>query len=66
MHLIVIVFVVACVVVAWKRSAAPAGHSKAWPLRIRAMGWGIVPLPVAIVAFVLLGANFLDDLRHVG
>jgi signal transduction histidine kinase len=58
MNLIVIVFVVACVVVAWKRSAARAGHSKAWPRRIRAMGWGIVPLPVAIVAFVLLGANF--------
>jgi signal transduction histidine kinase len=58
MNLVVIVFVVACVVVAWKRSAARAGHSKAWPRRIRAMGWGIVPLPIAIVAFVLLGANF--------
>ena len=58
MNLIVIVFVLACVVVAWRRSAVPAGHSKAWPRRIRAMGWGIVPLPVAFVAFGLLGANF--------
>ena len=58
MNLVVIVFVVACVVVAWNRSAARAGHSQAWPRRIRAMGWGIVPLPVAFVAFVLLGANF--------
>src|SRR5216684_3086349 len=58
MHLVVIVFVVACVVVAWKRSAAPAGHSEAWPRRIRAMGWGILPLPIAIVAVGLFGAKF--------
>lgn len=58
MNLIVIVFVVACVVVAWRRSAARAGHPEAWPRRIRAMGWGIVPLPIAIVAFWLFGANF--------
>ena len=58
MNLILIVFVVACVVVAWRRSGARAGHPEAWPRRIRAMGWGIVPLPIAIVAFGLFGANF--------
>jgi signal transduction histidine kinase len=58
MNYIVTIFVVGCLVVAWNRSAARAGRPASVWRRIRAMGWGVLLLPVALLWFAVSGPNF--------
>jgi signal transduction histidine kinase len=55
MNYIVTIFVVGCLVVAWNRSAARAGRPASVWRRIRAMGWGVLLLPVALLWFAVSG-----------
>ncbi|MDX6391353.1 MAG: hypothetical protein QOJ73_2416 [Streptosporangiaceae bacterium] len=55
MNYIVTIFVVGCLVVAWNRSAARAGRPASVWRRIRAMGWGVFLLPVALLWFAVSG-----------
>jgi len=57
MNYIVTIFVVGCLVVAWNRSAARAGRPASVGRRIRAMGWGVLLLPVALLWFAVSGPN---------
>ena len=57
MNYIVTIFVVGCLVVAWNRSATRAGRSASVWRRIRAMGWGVLLLPVALLWFALSGPS---------
>lgn len=57
MNYIVTIFVVGCLVVAWNRSATRAGRPASVWRRIRAMGWGVLLLPVALLWFALSGPS---------
>ena len=51
------IFSIVCVVTAWLRSRDRAGGSGSWRRRVRAMGWGLLLLPIAWIAFWLFGIN---------
>ena len=54
---VVTIFIVVCVVIAWLRSRDRAGGSRSWRRRVRAMGWGLLLLPIAWIALWLFGVN---------
>jgi len=57
MAFVVTIFSIVCAVIAWLRSRDRAGDSRSWRRRVRAMGWGLLLLPVAWIALWLFGVN---------
>jgi hypothetical protein len=57
MGLMVTIFIVVCAVIGWFRSRGRGGGS--WWRLLRAMGWGLVLLPVALIALWLFGLNLV-------
>src|SRR5947208_2554977 len=57
MGFVVTIFIVICAVIAWLRSRDRAGGSPSWRRRVRAMGWGLLLLPIAWIALWLFGVN---------
>jgi signal transduction histidine kinase len=53
---VVTIFSIVCVVIAWLRSRDRAG-GPGWRRRVRAMGWGLLLLPIAWIAMWLFGVN---------
>jgi histidine kinase len=54
---VVTIFSIICLVIAWLRSRDRAGASPSWRRRVRAMGWGLLLLPIAWIAMWLFGVN---------
>jgi signal transduction histidine kinase len=54
---VVTIFSVVCLVIAWLRSRDRAGSPPSWRRRVRAMGWGLLLLPIAWIAMWLFGVN---------
>jgi signal transduction histidine kinase len=54
---VVTIFSIVCLVIAWLRSRDRAGGSPSWRPRVRAMGWGLLLLPIAWIALWLFGVN---------
>src|SRR5215472_13817199 len=57
MGLVVTIFSIVCAVIAWLRSRDRAGSPPSWRRRVRAMGWGLLLLPIAWIAMWLFGVN---------
>ena len=57
MALVVMIFSIVCAVIAWLRSRDRAGSPPSWRRRVRAMGWGLLLLPIAWIALWLFGVN---------
>ncbi len=57
MGFVVMIFSIICAVIAWLRSRDRAGGSRSWRRRVRAMGWGLLLLPIAWIALWLFGVN---------
>jgi len=57
MGLMVTIFIAVCAVIGWLRSRGRGGGS--WWRLIRAMGWALVSLLVALIALWLFGLNLL-------
>src|SRR5438552_6702664 len=57
MGFVVMIFSIICVVIAWLRSRDRAGAPPSWRRRVRAMGWGLLLLPIAWIAMWLFGVN---------
>ena len=57
MALVVMIFSIVCAVIAWLRSRDRAGSPPSWRRRVRAMGWGLLLLPIAWIAMWLFGVN---------
>src|SRR5215469_537719 len=57
MAFVVVIFSIVCAVIAWLRSRDRAGSPPSWRRRVRAMGWGLLLLPIAWVALWLFGVN---------
>ena len=55
MGLMVTIFIVVCAVIGWFRSRGRGGGS--WWRLLRAMGWGLLLLPIAWIALWLFGVN---------
>jgi signal transduction histidine kinase len=53
----VTIFSFVCLVIAWLRSRDRAGGSRSWRRRVKAMGWGLLLLPIAWIAMWLFGVN---------
>ncbi len=54
---VVTIFSIICLVIAWLRSRDRAGSPPSWRRRVRAMGWGLLLLPIAWIAMWLFGVN---------
>jgi signal transduction histidine kinase len=54
---VVTIFSIVCLVIAWLRSRDRAGGSRSWRCRVKAMGWGLLLLPIAWIAMWLFGVN---------
>ena len=54
---VVTIFSIICVVIAWLRSRDRAEGSRSWQRRVKAMGWGLLLLPIAWIAMWLFGVN---------
>jgi signal transduction histidine kinase len=54
---VVTIFSIVCLVIAWLRSRDRAGAPPSWRRRVRAMGWGLLLLPIAWIALWLFGVN---------
>ena len=54
---VVTIFSIVCLVIAWLKSRDRAGGSRSWRPRVRAMGWGLLLLPIAWIALWLFGVN---------
>jgi signal transduction histidine kinase len=54
---VVTIFSIICLVVAWLRSRDRAGTPPSWRRCVRAMGWGLLLLPIAWIAMWLFGVN---------
>jgi signal transduction histidine kinase len=57
MAFVVMIFSIVCAVIAWLRSRDRAGSPPTWRRRVRAMGWGLLLLPIAWIAMWLFGVN---------
>jgi signal transduction histidine kinase len=57
MAFVVMIFSIVCAVIAWLRSRDRAGSPPSWRRRVRAMGWGLLLLPIAWIALWLFGVN---------
>ena len=57
MGFVVTIFSIICAVIAWLRSRDRAGASPSFRRRVRAMGWGLLLLPIAWIAMWLFGVN---------
>jgi signal transduction histidine kinase len=57
MAFVVTIFSIVCAVIAWLRSRDRAGTPPSWRRRVRAMGWGLLLLPIAWIAMWLFGVN---------
>src|SRR5215475_11478124 len=57
MAFVVTIFSIVCAVIAWLRSRDRAGTPPSWRRRVRAMGWGLLLLPVAWITMWLFGVN---------
>jgi signal transduction histidine kinase len=57
MGFVVTIFSIVCAVIAWLRSRDRAGGSRSWQRRVKAMGWGLLLLPIAWIAMWLFGVN---------
>ena len=57
MGFVVTIFSIICAVIAWLRSRDRAGGPPSWRRRVRAMGWGLLLLPIAWIALWLFGVN---------
>ena len=57
MGFVVTIFSIICAVIAWLRSRDRAGASPSFRRRVRAMGWGLLLLPIAWIALWLFGVN---------
>jgi len=54
---VVTIFSIICLVIAWLRSRDRAGAPPSWRRCVRAMGWGLLLLPIAWIAMWLFGVN---------
>src|SRR2546429_9984565 len=54
---VVTIFSIVCLVIAWLRSRDRAGGSRSWRRRVKAMGWGLLLLPITWIAMWLFGVN---------
>src|SRR5436190_1730197 len=54
---VVTIFSIVCAVIAWLRSRDRADGSRSWQRRVKAMGWGLLLLPIAWIAMWLFGVN---------
>src|SRR2546430_14562989 len=54
---VVTIFSIVCLVIAWLRSRDRAGGSRSWRRRVKAMGWGLLLLPIPWIAMWLFGVN---------
>ena len=59
MAFVVTIFSIVCAVIAWLRSRDRAGGSRSWRCRVKAMGWGVLLLPIAWIALWLFGFGLL-------
>src|SRR5215831_17090187 len=57
MAFVVTIFSIVCAVIAWLRSRDRAGSPPSWRRRVRAMGWGLLLMPIAWIAMWLFGVN---------
>jgi signal transduction histidine kinase len=57
MAFVVTIFSIACAVIAWLRSRDRAGSPPSWRRRVKAMGWGLLLMPIAWIAMWLFGVN---------
>jgi signal transduction histidine kinase len=57
MGFVVTIFSIVCAVIAWLRSRDRAGSPPSWRRRVKAMGWGLLLLPIAWIAMWLFGVN---------
>jgi signal transduction histidine kinase len=57
MGFVVTIFSIACAVIAWLRSRDRVEGSGSWRSRVKAMGWGVLLLPIAWLAMWLFGVN---------
>src|SRR5215813_5649835 len=57
MAFVVMIFSIVCAAIAWLRSRDRAGSPPSWRRRVRAMGWGLLLLPIAWIALWLFGVN---------
>ena len=57
MGFVVTIFSIVCAAIAWLRSRDRAGGSRSWRRRVKAMGWGLLLLPIAWIALWLFGVN---------
>src|SRR5438552_3463866 len=57
MGFVVTIFSIVCAVIAWLRSRDRADGSRSWQRRVKAMGWGLLLLPIAWIAMWLFGVN---------
>src|SRR2546430_13902490 len=54
---VVTIFSIVCLVIAWLRSRDRAGGSRSWRRRVKAVGWGLLLLPITWIAMWLFGVN---------
>src|SRR5262245_11568240 len=54
---VVTIFSIVCLVIAWLRARDRAGGSRSWRCQVEAMGWGVLLLPIAWIALWLFGVN---------
>src|SRR5436190_14758453 len=54
---VVTILSIVCLVIAWLRSRDRAGDSRSWRRRVKAMGWGLLLLPITWIAMWLFGVN---------
>jgi signal transduction histidine kinase len=54
---VVTIFSIVCLVIAWLRARDRAGGSWSWRRQVEAMGWGVLLLPIAWIALWLFGVN---------
>ncbi|HUL25438.1 MAG TPA: histidine kinase [Streptosporangiaceae bacterium] len=54
---VVTIFSIVCAVIAWLRSRDRAGDPRSWRHRVKAMGWGLLLLPIAWIVMWLFGVN---------
>jgi biotin transporter BioY len=57
MGFLVTIFIVVCAVIGWFKSRGRGGGS--WWRLLRAMGWGLVLLPVTLIGLWLFGLNLV-------
>ncbi len=57
MILVVTIFSIVCAVIAWHRTRDRVEGPPSWRRRVKAMGWGVLLLPISWIVMLLFGVN---------